>query len=109
LTGRFQALDAFIPRNRAILHFSWIRSETGMREKLLNWGHAYDFDTMKYFTDVWQKAPSHWRRMRNLHPIWAETWPALRPTSIPRELITEGDLEDLDDGAQGEEGLLRSA
>jgi hypothetical protein len=75
---RRECLD---PRE-VIIHNSWARSPQKLRRKLASWSHSSPRAWWYYFTS-WLPAKARWRRMRNLHPYFAEVWPALRITELP--------------------------
>lgn len=74
--------DAVIPKEDAILHFSWVRSEADILKKVSGWSHATDFSGEKYFKNVWKVAPQKWPFIYNFHPIWPKRWRALKPVSL---------------------------
>jgi hypothetical protein len=82
LSGALYRPDAVIPREEAILHFSWIRSDVDIRSKINGWGHSEDFKTVDYYGKCWSKAPWKWPFIFNFHPLTPKRWPALRPTNI---------------------------
>jgi hypothetical protein len=57
--GRGARVHAVVPREQAILHLSWVRTEQQMREKSVVSGHAGARD--------WTTELHHWRR-RSAHP-----------------------------------------
>jgi hypothetical protein len=83
LMGQQPAVHAHILEDEAIWHFTWSRTEHELRRKLSSWSHNLDFDTEKYLNDVWRSAPQNWRQLQNFHPIYPDTWPALRPARLP--------------------------
>ncbi len=64
--------------SRAVLHYSFAKSEARIYEKLKTWGHSKDFDTDAFFA-LWQRSKTDWESIRNFHPVTPELWPALRP------------------------------
>jgi hypothetical protein len=76
--------NEYIESGKAILHFSWARSEDEIRRKLRSFSHSHDFDTEAYLRNVWLDADTRWRSYRNFHPIWPKVWPALRLVELPR-------------------------
>lgn len=75
--------NARLARNETMLHFSWVRSNEQMLRKLQSWGHSRDFDTERYYREIWSRAPTEWSSLRDFHPFTPPTWPALRPTELP--------------------------
>lgn len=57
-----------------VLHFSWGRTEEEVRQKLLNWGHANDFNTNKHL-DIWKKVNlENYQEIKNFHPLGLKQW-----------------------------------
>lgn len=73
----------YIDPDKAVLHFSWARSEDEIRRKLRSWSHSHDFDTETYLKNTWLEAETEWRSYRDFHPIWPKVWPALRVVDLP--------------------------
>ena len=67
--------------DRAVLHYSYAKSEARIREKLATWGHIGDFDTHKFF-ELWQRSRTDWTAIRDFHPVYPIAWPALKPFSL---------------------------
>jgi hypothetical protein len=83
--GYFNVLSPFV-----IIHQSWARTESEIRQKLLNWGHVGDFDAATYL-DFWQALnEDNYRDFRNFHPISPSAWPSLKfvEASDVHELIS---------------------
>lgn len=60
-----------------VLHQSWARSEKDIKEKIRNWGHAKDFDTILFY-EKWLACNSYnFKNYINFHPIYGPTWPRL--------------------------------
>lgn len=55
-------VDLVIPAEKAIFHFSWVRSEDWLKRKIATWSHSCDRD--------WTDEIERWRRARK-HPIFA--------------------------------------
>ena len=72
-----------LARDETMLHFSWVRSQEQMLRKLQSWGHSRDFDTERYYREIWSRAPTEWSRLRDFHPLTPATWPALRRVKLP--------------------------
>lgn len=72
---------------RAVLHYTYAKSERRIREKLQTWSHAHDFDT-DAFLALWQHTKTRWDDVHDFHPIYPIAWPALRA-------FTEADLRSL--------------
>ena len=66
-----------------MLHFSWVRSNEQMLRKLRSWSHAKDFDTERYYREVWSRAPTEWKTLHDFHPLTPPKWPALRAIELP--------------------------
>ena len=82
LSGAYYRPDAVIPREEAILHFSWIRSDEDIRNKINGWSHSADFKTTDYYGKYWSKASWKWPFIWNFHPLTPKRWQALRPSNI---------------------------
>lgn len=65
----------------AILHNSWARGPRQVARKVRAWGHYDGARTWKYYLLTWLPSPLTWRALRNLHPLFPGTWPALRRVS----------------------------
>ncbi len=72
-----------LARSETMLHFSWVRSQEQMMRKLQSWGHSRDFDTDRYYREVWLRAATEWRSLRDFHPLTPPSWPRLRPVALP--------------------------
>lgn len=62
-------------------HFSWARTDEEVWDKITHYGHANEFDTEKWFNEVWKSD-----RTEDLHPL---TPPALKKAirvQLPEEL-----------------------
>lgn len=78
--------------NFPLLHLSWARSESEMWEKLNNWGHATDFDVLRYF-ELWQRVnKDNYKGYTNFHHLHPEAWPRLgylQGKSVDAMIVTE--------------------
>jgi hypothetical protein len=75
----------------AILHQSWARSNNEIRDKINNWGHKEDFDSMDFYSKWEQLNENNYTSYKNLNPISPEAWESLsllKSRNI-QELITE--------------------
>jgi hypothetical protein len=86
-TKSWYVADSVIPKNDAILHFSWVRSEADILRKVRGWGHATDFKGDDYFEKVWKVAPQKWPFLYNFHPVWPRRWQALWPVSLNKRFV----------------------
>lgn len=69
--GRVLPLDFYL------IHQSWARDEQEIVEKINNWGHKNDFDTMKFF-DHWQELNAgNYQDFKNFHPLDKTQWKEL--------------------------------
>lgn len=60
--------------NIKVIHQSWARSASEIQQKIKNWGHRDDFDTMQYF-EFWKGLDvDNYRKYRNIHPLSPEVW-----------------------------------
>lgn len=67
-------LDKHINTKYKVLHQSWGRSETELKQKLDNWSHANDFDTHSYF-NLWKAINKHtYQYIHNFHPLIPKHW-----------------------------------
>lgn len=64
-------------------HFSWARTNEEVRRKITHYAHAKDFDTEKWFNEVWKK----WKPgVQDVHPVTPDTLHDLVPAVLPPEL-----------------------
>lgn len=64
--------------NINVIHQSWARDEEEILQKIKNWGHRDDFDTMKYF-EFWRTLNStNYTQHRNVHPLNPRVWNELK-------------------------------
>lgn len=64
-----------------VIHQSWARSETEIEQKIGNWGHINDFDTVQYF-EFWKGInENNYREIRDFHPLNKKEWECLHFTS----------------------------
>lgn len=63
--------------NLTVIHQSWARAQNEIREKVQNWGHRDDFDTLKYI-NFWQSiSRNNYQKFKNFHPIKSTEWEEL--------------------------------
>lgn len=62
-------------------HFSWARSDEECLNKITHYGHAKEFDTLKWFSEVWQSD-----QLTNLHPLTPESLKEAVRVTLPEEL-----------------------
>lgn len=74
-----------------IWHNAWGREPDVIRRKTRTWGHAFDRRWSTYYYGRWLPSPLLWRRQRNLHPLFPDAWPRLRPVEVPAGLIVAAD------------------
>lgn len=66
-----------------IHHFSWARTDAEVWNKISHYAHAQDFDTQKWYDEVWLA----WRPgMKDVHPTTPATLHELIPAHVPHEL-----------------------
>jgi hypothetical protein len=66
-----------------IHHFSWARTDLEVHEKISHYAHANDFDTKKWFIEVWKK----WKPgMEDVHPTSPDTLHKFIKAELPSEL-----------------------
>ena len=64
-------------------HFSWARTDMEVYEKITHYAHANDFDTVKWFNDVWKT----WEPgVQDVHPTSPDTLHNLVRAELPPEL-----------------------
>lgn len=64
-----------------LLHFSWGRTDDEVWSKITHYAHAKDFDTKKWFNEVWKA-----NKQTDLHPTTPETLKALIDPILPPEI-----------------------
>jgi glycosyltransferase involved in cell wall biosynthesis len=64
-------------------HFSWARTDAEVLKKITHYAHAEDFDTRKWYEEVWLK----WKPgMKNVHPTTPETLHDFEKAELPPEI-----------------------
>lgn len=64
-------------------HFSWARTDEEVWRKISHYAHAKDFDTNRWFNEVWKK----WKPgMQDVHPTTPETLHDFKKAQLPPEL-----------------------
>jgi len=64
-------------------HFSWARTDAEVLQKITNYAHAHDFDTQKWYEEVWLK----WKPgIQDVHPTTPETLHNLVRAVLPPEI-----------------------
>lgn len=57
-----------------VIHQSWARSDEEIVEKIANWGHKNDFDTLEFF-NKWKQINDHnYFNFKNFHPLAPAVW-----------------------------------
>lgn len=60
--------------NISVIHQSWARKNEEILQKVNNWGHRDDFDTLEYY-NFWDKLNyGNYLSYKNFHPMRAEVW-----------------------------------
>ncbi len=63
-----------LPLEYRLIHQSWARDENEILEKIMNWGHKNDFDTMKFF-EFWKSIHSeNHTDFVDFHPLSPSDW-----------------------------------
>lgn len=62
-------------------HMSWARTDEEVWRKINSYGHATEFDTLQWFSEVWQS-----ERLTNLHPLTPESLKKAIKVELPEEL-----------------------
>ena len=63
--------------NYNLIHQSWARNESEIRQKINNWGHKNDFNTNVFF-DMWEKlSKSNYLEYQNFHPLDEASWESI--------------------------------
>lgn len=73
-------LPANVPYGRALLHYSYAKSEARIWEKLQTWSHSDEVDAEAYFA-LWKRSKTDWQNIRDFHPTFPTAWHALKPYS----------------------------
>lgn len=94
-------LPATVPYGRALLHYSFAKSEARIWEKLQTWSHSDEVDKEAYF-ELWKRTRKEWQTIKNVHPTYPIAWHALKP-------YTEADLQALRTQRPSNPGFLRRA
>jgi hypothetical protein len=67
-----------------LLHYSWGRTPEELKQKLLNWSHARDFDTADFYRKWERLTLENYQEWRDFHPIGPHLWPGLSIARIRR-------------------------
>lgn len=70
-----------------VWHNAWGREPAAIKRKVTTWGHATDRMWGPYFYGRWLPSRFLWRFQRNVHPLFPEAWPRLRPIEMPAQLL----------------------
>lgn len=63
--------------NVSVIHQSWARKEEEIKQKINNWGHRDDFDTLSYY-DFWMKLnENNFKEYEDFHPMNPKIWDKL--------------------------------
>jgi glycosyltransferase involved in cell wall biosynthesis len=62
-------------------HMSWARSDEECLKKISTYAHAKEFDTLKWFSEVWQSDQTE-----NLHPLTPDSLKKAVRVQLPEEL-----------------------
>ena len=69
--------SVYIKAKIPVLHQSWARSSSEIKQKISNWGHKEDFNVVKYF-DFWNSINSNnFKDVKNFHPLTPNSWTKL--------------------------------
>jgi hypothetical protein len=60
-----------------IVHQSWARSDNEVLQKINNWGHKNDFDTISYYKFWEALSRNNYKSIKNFHPMRPASWPLL--------------------------------
>lgn len=66
-----------------ILHDTWARTEEELWQKITNWGHKNDFDTLAYFNFWKELSNSNYHTARDFHPLEPSVWHRLEFAEAP--------------------------
>lgn len=62
--------------NYPVIHQSWARNKSEIKQKIENWGHKNDFDTIQ-FLHFWEQLDySNFSKVKDFHPIQPHLWPS---------------------------------
>ncbi|MGJ1412121.1 hypothetical protein ACR78Z_20835 [Sphingobacterium thalpophilum] len=74
--------------NYFVIHQSWARGKTEIQQKISNWGHVNDFDTMEFYREWDRLSTENYNSYRDFHPLPACSWGKL-------EFIAAKDIDHL--------------
>ncbi len=94
-------LPAKVPYGRALLHYSYAKSEERIWEKLQTWSHSDEVDAKAYFA-LWKRTRTEWATIRDFHPTYPTAWHALKP-------FTDAELRALNTQLPSTPSFLRRA
>ena len=77
LTARLHTETPSFYSNITVIHQSWARKNEEIEQKIKNWGHRDDFDTLAYF-DFWNKLnKDNFLSYKDFHPMRPKAWEKL--------------------------------
>lgn len=78
-------INARLPKNDYILrlnfnniHQSWGRSKEEILQKITNWGHNNDFDTMEFYNKWENLSQENYTQFKDFHPLYPKDWHELK-------------------------------
>lgn len=71
-----------------VFHQTLARTSEEVKMKILNWGHAADFDAARYYERWESLTVKNYKEYKNFHPVYPHLWPEL-------ELIPAGSIWEL--------------
>lgn len=74
-----------------LLHFSWGRDRSQLKQKLENWGHSKDFDTNAWLQMWDQVTLENYQNFKNLHPLHGPHWPKLKLLDFKELMSSQGE------------------
>ncbi|MCY0970373.1 hypothetical protein [Chryseobacterium wangxinyae] len=69
------------------IHQSWARTQNEILQKINNWGHSTDFDTVDFYNKWDNLNQQNYTQFKNFHPIYPNDWQELK--FIPAKSVEE--------------------
>jgi len=64
--------------NSFVVHQTWARNEKELWQKLNSWGHDSDIKNKQSYFNLWKILDNYnYHYVKNIHPLYPDTWPAL--------------------------------
>ncbi len=88
--------DIKIPYN--VIHQSWARTDDEVLTKIKNWGHAHNFDVMKFYQQWKNLNENNYTEYFDFHPIYPGIWNSLEfveATTVGELLVQMSNTENV--------------